>query len=341
MLEVNSSSAKSSPDRLKLNLFKSIQAELAQLESHLTDEIPKLSGPLCDMLRFILNSKGKRLRPALALLSGKLTSPNKQLQPKHFKLASLTELIHSASLVHDDVIDDADSRRGQETSHLKWGGKIAVIIGDFLFAQASVKLGELENTRIVKIYADVLASLCIGEITQAQHRFDLNNLNWQNYLDKSYSKTASLFAAATQSAAILNEQNETVVNNLFEYGKNLGLAFQIIDDLIDFTSSAEELGKPAMGDLLQGILTAPVLYALEDNNCKDNLKELIVSRFHEDASSLEKAKDLIEASGAYDKTFKLAESYAAKALNAISDFPESNVKTDLKDLVDFVLQRNF
>jgi all-trans-nonaprenyl-diphosphate synthase len=322
----------------RANLFKSIKDDLKKVEQNLLEKLPSESGPLAEIIKFVMSSKGKRLRPALALLCGHLTNSGLPLASEHYTLAELTELIHTASLVHDDVLDEAASRRGEQTCHLKWGTKVSIIVGDFLFAQASVKLGELNNTEVVKIYAKVLSDLCTGEIIQAQQRFELNSINWTTYLNKSISKTASLFAAATKSAAILNKQNTEVIEQMHSYGLNLGIAFQLIDDLIDFTSTAEELGKPAMGDLSQGIFTAPTLYALENSQFKDDLKELIISRFVE-PTSIDKARELIEASGAFEKTKELANSYIQKAFVSLNSFPENAYKKDLIDLGKFVLSR--
>jgi all-trans-nonaprenyl-diphosphate synthase len=330
--------------------FESIHLDLEIVDKNLSVELPKICGPLAEIISFIMSASGKRIRPALALLVGYLTSLDSEslkstnsgkasLKPQHFILAELTELIHTASLVHDDLLDQSIQRRGQETIHLKWGTKVAVITGDFLFAQASVKLGEINNTEIVSIYAQVLAELCIGEINQAQSRFDLSKIDLNNYITKSTNKTASLFSAATKSAALLNQLPNHQVEQMFSYGQNLGIAFQIIDDLIDFTSESKELGKPAMGDLMQGIFTAPVIYALQDETVNLQLKELIKTRFA-DPGSLNEAKDLISSSGGFDKTLQLAESYVTKALTELESFPNSAYKENLQQIAQFVLKRH-
>ncbi len=327
-------------DSKKFNLFSSIEADLQSLETYLVNQLPGECGPLSSAVKFVMESGGKRLRPALAIVSGYLSSKEGKINEKHFVLAQLTELIHSASLVHDDLIDEAAVRRGKETCHLKWGSKLSVIIGDFLFAQASVKLGKLGNTEVVKIYAKVLADLCTGEVAQAWQRFDLSTVNWDNYIQKSISKTASLFAAATRSAGILNNLSEEEVESLTNYGQNLGIAFQIIDDLIDFTSTEADLGKPYMGDLKGGIFTAPVLYALENLKFASPLKELIQKRFAEE-NDLKIAKAIIEECGALEQTHKLAENYILKAEEELKKFPDSIYKSDLLTLNKFVLVRKF
>ncbi len=321
--------------------FSSIQAEISHFEEIIIKELIPQAGPLGEIIKSILITGGKRIRPSLALILGNLSSAEQKLTKKHYELAQLTELIHTASLVHDDILDEAPSRRGKESIHIKWGTKISVIAGDFLFAQASVKLGKLENNEVVCIYADVLANLCTGELKQAQYRFDVANLNWDNYLEKSFHKTASLFSAATKSAGLLNNQSPEIINELYNFGKNLGLAFQIIDDLLDFTSAEKDLGKPILGDLKQGILTAPVLFALENTsgNIKLDLINLIQNRFPDVINDLQKAKVIIEGSGAFEKTFDLAKSYIQQANDNLKNLPDNQYKQELFSLGNFILAR--
>lgn len=318
-------------------IYPSISSSLQKLEKSLVEELPQKSGVLREILSHILSKSGKRIRPALTFLCGGLLQLDSNALDLQL-IAQITELIHTASLVHDDLIDDASNRRGQETTHLKWNSKVAVIAGDFLFAQASVKLGELQNTEVVKIYANVLSELCIGEINQAQNRFNFQNLNWDEYLKKSYSKTASLFEASCKSPAIVSSQSPETIIKLGEYGKNLGLAFQIIDDLLDFTSSSEELGKPSMGDLSNGTFTAPVLFGLEDPHSKASLEKLLQDRFQKHDDLLQ-VKKLLDSCGAFEKTLNLAKSFVQKANEQLKDFPDSNFKDDLLKLGGFISER--
>ncbi|MDX1918874.1 MAG: polyprenyl synthetase family protein [Candidatus Caenarcaniphilales bacterium] len=319
-------------------LFVPIQADLKEIDRYFEEKLTSDAGFLKDVIKYLMLSGGKRLRPSLALLCGYISSKNFSLNPKHYTLARLSELIHTASLVHDDFIDQADSRRGKETGHLQFGARVAVIAGDYLFAQASISLGELENTEIVKIYAEVLSRLCAGEIAQAQARFDLKAVSLESYTVKSTWKTASLFAAAARSAALLNQAEPLVVEAMHQYGLNLGLAFQVIDDLIDVTSSSSELGKPAMSDLANGIITAPVLYALQDPTHRDKMINLIGSAFP-NGEGLSEAQEIILNSSAVTETQKLARSYGANALTSLHHFSDSPYKRELIDLVDFVLER--
>ncbi|MDX1921350.1 MAG: polyprenyl synthetase family protein [Candidatus Caenarcaniphilales bacterium] len=317
--------------------YSSVISQLNEFEDSLIVQLPQKAGVLKDIISYILSKGGKRIRPTLVFLcSGLLESDSTDKKPQ--LIAEITELIHTASLVHDDLIDDAANRRGKETTHLKWNSKVAIIAGDFLFAQASVKLGELQDTEVVRIYANVLSELCIGEINQAQNKFELNALTWENYFAKSYSKTASLFEAASKSPAIVSNQSAETVKSLSEYGKNLGLAFQIIDDLLDFTSSSEELGKPSMGDLANGTFTAPILFALEDPSTKKQLEELIQRRF-QGIKDLEQTKEILASNGSFNKTHELAQSFIKKANDSLNHFPSSIFKDDLQKLGEFIIER--
>ena len=202
-------------------------------------------------------------RRANGMDSGKSKSAERLWKtPRYITLAVLTELIHSASLVHDDVIDGAQIRRGHQTVHGKWNERVAVLLGDLLFAQASICLSQLQNPQIVGIYGRVLGDLCAGEIRQLRQQYVLN-VDWEIYIHKSYCKTASLFSAGCRSAAILNKSSDEIVRQLTGYGKNLGICFQIVDDLLDLTGTADNLGKKTGGDLAHGIVTAPALIVLE------------------------------------------------------------------------------
>jgi all-trans-nonaprenyl-diphosphate synthase len=316
-----------------------ISEDLATFEDIYLRGLSAASGPLEAVIEYLLSGGGKRIRPQLVFLAARLSSPDGKLQDTHWDLAVLTELIHTASLVHDDLLDDATSRRGQQSCHLEWNAKMAVIAGDFMFAQASVKLGEIGSSEIVRIYASVLSSLCKGEVEQAQHRFDLHASTWDSYLRKSASKTACLFAAGTRSAAILNTAPYGQCQSLDSYGHNLGLAFQIVDDLLDFTLPSSNFGKPVGEDLRQGILTAPVLYALDDGNVSKELRPMLERQLtHE--GDWQRCRDLIEDSGSLQRTMELARSYADAAVRDVRGISAGSVyRTALEEICEYVLNR--
>lgn len=307
------------------------------LRSNLIDDSPFVS----ELLSQVFQAGGKRIRPALCLLSARATHLDKASEISRLQiiLAVLTELIHTASLVHDDVIDSASLRRGKETVNRKWNDKLAVLIGDLLFAQASVCLARLQNPTIVGIYGQVLGDLCAGELRQMKQQF-VSAVNWEGYIQKSIWKTASLFAAGTHSAPILNGRDEQVVAAMKEYGINLGVCFQIIDDLLDVTANSSALGKPAGSDLAQGLITAPTLFILErQDEAAERLTQLIRTREVSTPEGIEEALTIIRQNGGVERTVELAERYAAQARAALSVLPDSIYKKSLESLTEWLLTR--
>lgn len=306
------------------------------LQSNLVDDSPFVAS----LLSQVFKSGGKRIRPGLVLLSSRATAPGfGDLGPRHIILAVLTELIHTASLVHDDVIDRASLRRGQETVNRKWNDKLAVLVGDLLFAQASICLARLMNPVIVGIYGQVLGDLCAGEIKQMNQQF-VCQVDWDAYIHKSVCKTASLFSAGCHSGPILNLSGDEVVGAMKDYGTNLGICFQIVDDLLDVTATSTELGKPAGGDLAQGILTAPALFVLErKDEAASRLEKLIKTRGVCQPDGITEALEIMRTHGGVDQTIKLARDYAQKSKDALRILPASQYRDSLDSIVDFLLLR--
>ncbi|KAK9820317.1 hypothetical protein WJX72_008844 [[Myrmecia] bisecta] len=287
----------------------------------------------------IFGAGGKKLRPAIVMLTSRATchlSGLRDVTERHRRLAEITEMMHTASLVHDDVVDESSTRRGASTVNTKFGTRIAVLTGDFLFAQASWFLANLENLEVIKLMSQVLADFANGEISQEGNKFDMG-LTLQQYLDKSFYKTASLIAASCKSAAVFSGSSVEVKNAMFEYGRHLGLAFQIVDDILDFTQTAEQLGKPRGQDLAGGNLTAPALFAL-NSEVGPKLEELIESEFREEGD-LERAMALVEAGGGLAAARGLARQEADLALESLSCLPECPAKHSMELLVDYVLDR--
>ena len=193
----------------------------------------------------LFSAGGKRLRPGIVLLISKAISPEFCLTTKHKRLAEITEMIHTASLVHDDVVDEASTRRGVDTVHSRFNTRVAVLAGDFLFAQASWHLANLDNVNVVKLLSRVIMDLAEGEIKQNLNRFD-SAQSFSKYINKSYCKTASLIANSCKAAGVLSGINDENLTSLYDFGKNIGLAFQVVDDILDFTGNDKQLGKPAV-----------------------------------------------------------------------------------------------
>jgi all-trans-nonaprenyl-diphosphate synthase len=306
------------------------------LETNLIDDNPFIT----ELLSQIFKSGGKRVRPCLVLLASHTTlRPGTELSRLHIILGVLTELIHTASLVHDDVIDSASLRRGAETINRRFNDRMAVLMGDLLFAQASICLARIMNPAVVGIYGQVLGDLCAGEIRQMRQQFS-TEVNWDNYIGKSVSKTASLFAAGSHAGAILNCADNETIEALKQYGLNLGICFQIVDDLLDVTGTSEVLGKQPGSDLRSGLVTAPALYILErqDKNAR-RLKELVATRAICTNEGSAEALQVIRENGGVDQAVSLAAQYGQSSKEALNKVAPSTYRDALEALVDYILTR--
>ncbi len=317
-----------------ISLFAPVEADLRTL----TDDLKRLVGARHPILyaaaEHLFGAEGKRIRPAIVLLASRATMPGHDISFKHRRLAEITEMIHTASLVHDDVLDESDVRRGIPTVHTSFSNRVAVLAGDYLFAQSSWYLANLDNLMVVKLLSEVIMDLAEGEIQQGLSCFD-TTLSIEAYLEKSYYKTASLIANSSKAAAVLSGLSEELADHLYWYGRHVGLAFQIVDDILDFTGSTDVLGKPAGSDLKSGNLTAPVLYALEE---KPYLETLIEREFAQ-PEDLEQAIALVKDSQGINRARELANQQAKAAVQHVTELPPSEARQALIDLVDYVLSR--
>ena len=316
------------------SLFSPVEADLHILADNLKQLVGNDHPILSLAAEHLFGAGGKRIRPAIVLLVSRATMLQDDITPRHRRLAEITEMIHTASLVHDDVVDESETRRGVDTVHSLFGNRVAVLAGDFLFAQASWYLANLDNLDVVKLLSQVIMDLATGEILQGVNRFQVD-ISMDTYLQKTYYKTATLFANSSKAAGVLSEVSQETAENLYEYGRNLGLAFQIVDDIFDFTSSTDTLGKPAGSDLKDGHITAPVIYALEE---KPELRTLIEEEF-EEPENLEKALALIDDSKGIQRSRDLAAYHAKLAVEQITQLPSSQNRTTLIDMADYVLSR--
>jgi len=295
---------------------------------------------LDEMVIYSLQNRGKRIRPALTLLSGKLY--NYQLDSL-MPMASAIELMHTATLVHDDTIDKSPTRRGKSTVYWVWGEAKAILVGDFLFARAGEMATDTENLMAVRIFTQTLAIISTGEVNQSMSSFDLKQTR-ENYLERIAKKTASLFALSTESGGLLSQAPETAVRALRDYGYHLGIAFQIIDDILDYTSTEKLIGKPIGSDLMQGTLTLPSMMILE-RYPKDNP----VRRFFEKRDELTKeektgyilqARDMVCNSTIAEECRRAASEYSRIARNHLESLPEGTTRRALAELSTFILKRD-
>ncbi len=322
------------------SLFDLVGDEMALVEEWLKSNLIDDNLFVEDLLRQIFQAGGKRLRPLIVLLSSKASAREAgKLGRLHIILAVLTELIHTASLVHDDVIDRASVRRGQETINKRWNDRIAVLMGDLLFAQASICLARIMNPSIVGIYGQVLGDLCSGEIKQMRQQFS-TTVDWKIYIDKSIAKTASLFSAGSHSGAILNGCSNGTIQALKDYGLNLGICFQIIDDLLDITGDAKETGKAVGSDLRNGVVTAPAMFILQrEDEPAQRLRALINSRQVAQNEGVEEALEIIRRNGGIDESLALARSYAEKSTGNLEALSDSVYKEALASLTQYIMTR--
>ena len=269
-----------------------------------------------------------------ASIEAAYSSESSDILPSQRRLAEITELIHTASLLHDDVIDNSIARRSSPSANVSFGNKMAVLAGDFLLGRASVALARLRDAEVIELLATVIANLVEGEFMQLKNTaLDESNPKWTEdtlsyYLQKTYLKSASLISKSCRAAALLGENSPEVVEAAYSYGRNLGLAFQLVDDMLDYTTTSESLGKPAGADLELGLATAPLLFAWKDNQ---QLGVLVGRKFAADGD-VQMAKDLVARSDGIEQTRTLAQDYADKAAYAISGFPDSEAKEGLLEM---------
>jgi all-trans-nonaprenyl-diphosphate synthase len=316
------------------SLFAPVDRDLSILTENLTKLVSARHPILGAAAEHLFNAGGKRIRPAIVLLVSRATMLNREITARHRRLAEITEMIHTASLMHDDVVDEAEVRRSLPTVNKLFGDRIAILAGDFLFGQSSWYIANLDNLEVVKLLSEVIKNFAEGEIQQGLNSFD-TNLSIEAYLEKSYYKTASLMANSAKAAGILSGVSTEVAENLYNYGRNLGLAFQVVDDILDYVGSTEVLGKPAGSDLIGGNLTAPVLYALEK---KPYLEALIEREFAKEGD-LEEALNLVKESNGIDRARELAATHAKLAVESLKCLEVSPSSQALVELTDYVLNR--
>ena len=293
-------------------------------------------GMIPDLAEHLVGAGGKRLRPLLTVSCAGLCGYDGK---NHHKLAAAVEFIHSATLLHDDVVDESDLRRGRKAANLIWGNSASILVGDFLFARSfnlMVETGSLEALDILSTASSVIAE---GEVQQLAALRDIS-VSEESYMQVISAKTAALFAAATEVAAVIAERPEKERDALRTYGQKLGLAFQLVDDALDYGGFESALGKSVGDDFREGKLTLPVIRAIKAADAEDAAfwKRVIVDHDQQDVD-FEKAVSLIRKAGALDSTLALARQYAEEARSALDIFPDCAWRETLQDLADYVVER--
>ena len=321
-------------------IFDLIRDELAEVErAYGADTICSVDA-VTAMSQYLQLGGGKRLRPAMVLLSAGVCGYHGTPQNNSaVKLGAVVEIIHTATLVHDDIIDGAEVRRGRASTNSRWGNHMSVLAGDWLYMQAFQMALRERNFRILDLLINLTQLMVEGELVQLDHigRIDLTE---QEHMELVYRKTACLFAVCTQLGAVVSSQPPEREHDMAEFGRNLGMAFQLIDDLLDFTADEATLGKPVGNDLREGKVTLPVIHTLE--RCTPEERGLIATVLKEKAFQTVSQRRIIELIERYEAPSAVrqrARAYTDRALDHLSRFPDSPYKRALQAVPSFVLNR--
>jgi geranylgeranyl pyrophosphate synthase len=325
-------------DTATLNrLFAGIEADLALVDRAFQERTASDLFLLNSAVAHVLSSPGKRLRTALTLLSGKLINYRFD---KLLPLSLSLEMVHLATLVHDDIVDKATTRRGIPTVNAEHGDAVAILLGDYLFAKTSGIVAEVEDFRVDRLFADTVARICEGTIIEllSTRRLDLSI---DDYLERISRKTACLMAACCKGGAIVCGGSEAQIALMQQYGQNLGVAFQIIDDVLDYVGSEATIGKPTGNDLRQGLVTLPLIYALQgEHNGQIEQVRGVLERTDSPDGAVDDVVRWVRAGPAIGEALDLARHYAARARATLSEFASSPERDVLEQLVEFVVARS-
>ena len=334
-------------------IFELVREDLALVEQEIAAQNGAAIEPVCEISSYLREGGGKRLRPALLLLAAGASGYRGE---SAIRLGAVVEMIHSATLIHDDVIDGANTRRGRPSANARWGNHMSVLAGDWLYMQSFGMALRERNFAILDILIDLTQNMVEGELLQLTRlgRIDLNEVE---ATELAYRKTACLFSGCSRLGAVLGKQPKAVEEALAEYGRNAGLAFQLVDDSLDFTASPEKLGKPVLSDLKEGKVTLPLIFALEaaapaglegngdghaHSHSNGDGRGLVAKVLEErDFQSVrpEQITKLVKETGALERCAKLAREYVSRAKASLSELPDTEYRRALLAVPDFILDR--
>ncbi|MEF2964355.1 polyprenyl synthetase family protein [Paenibacillus sp. M1] len=321
-----------------MDIFGALKRDMDFIERQLYRSIEGDDELLSETSLHLLKAGGKRLRPVFVLLGGKFGDYDLE---KLQHVAVPLELIHSASLVHDDVIDDAGTRRGKPTVKAKWDNKIAMYTGDYIYAKALMLATQLPIPQLHRILAKAMVQMSVGEMEQIRDFFNTDQ-SVRNYLLRIRRKTALLIAISCQLGALAAGAPAKTHSLLYRYGYNVGMAFQIRDDLLDLCGTEQAIGKPPGSDMRQGNITLPVIYALQEPGLKEPLlREIAAIREEGSGADASRAIRMIVSSPGIERAERLADRFIGKALDALEGLPESKSRTHLKEIALFVNKRSY
>ncbi|GAV03292.1 hypothetical protein RvY_13737 [Ramazzottius varieornatus] len=316
---------------------KDLLACYREIKADLACDLPEL----VELAQYYFTAHGKAFRPMVVLLMAEICAKDSggvvsTVAAKQRRVAVITEMIHTASLIHDDVIDEADTRRNQPSLHKVWGEKKAILAGDYILSVASRELAKLRNPDVIICLAQVIEDLVKGELMQIGSKDGTASSRLTAYLSKTYYKTASLLANSCKAVAMLSNCSEEAVERCYQFGKTLGMAFQLVDDKLDFVATADDMGKPTAVDLTLGLATAPVLFAAE----KDLSLDALIQRRFSKAGDVSIARQAVIEHKGVDQTHNLAGKYCQEATKCLSSFQSSREKDALLKVIDMVLTRS-
>ena len=331
-------------------IFDLVREDLALVEQEIAAQSGGAIQPVAEISSYLREGGGKRLRPALLLLSAGAAGYRGK---SAIRLGAVVEMIHSATLVHDDVIDGAETRRGRPSTNARWGNHMSVLAGDWLYMQSFEMAVRERNFAVLDILIDLTQNMVEGELLQLAclGRIDLTEAE---AIDLSYRKTACLFSGCARLGAVLGKQPKHIEEALADYGRNAGLAFQLVDDLLDFTASLEKLGKPVLSDLKEGKVTLPLIFALQNgalqsasggngNGHSTPEGRKLVARVLEERGFLSVHPDqiakLVRETGALDRAGNLAREYVNRAKACLDELPDTEYRRALRAVPDFILER--
>jgi octaprenyl-diphosphate synthase len=333
-------------------IFDLVRDDLALVEQEIAAQNSAAIQPVCEISSYLREGGGKRLRPALLLLAAGASGYRGE---SAIRLGAVVEMIHSATLIHDDVIDGANTRRGRPSANARWGNHMSVLAGDWLYMQSFEMALRERNFAVLDILIDLTQSMVEGELLQLT-QLGRMELNEAEATELAYRKTACLFSGCSRLGAVLGQQPKEVEEALAEYGRNAGLAFQLVDDLLDFTASPEKLGKPVLSDLKEGKVTLPLIFALQaqaapaaaDGDGDGHVPShgeghRLVAKVLEERDFVsvrpEEITKLVRETGALDRAAKLAKEYVRRAKASLETLPDTEYRRALLAVPDFILDR--
>ncbi len=323
----------------RTDVFGTMRADLDRVNARVAQAAEVSYPVVADLLGDIVQAGGKRLRPLLLLLAGRAYDYQINLD-RLITAAAGVELLHTASLIHDDTVDRAALRRGKPTLNSQLSSGAVILIGDYLFAQSAMLAAATESTRVVSVFASTLGDICDGQLMEI---FDAQRLDQtrEEYERRIYGKTASLFAGSAEMGAILSHAPESHIQAIRQYGADLGTAFQIVDDVLDLTGGTQDLGKPAGNDLRQGTVTLPTIFYLAGRNESSTEWQTIddIVKGHADNGALDDAIHAIRTSGAIEEAIAVAEEHITHAKSTISLIPDEETHALLTELADLAVHR--